>query len=324
MTIIPHDYIEANTTPLIQVLLFSFILIVFITIISTLIISQTVTRPVAILSRVVKQFHISGDKKELGALAVLTDKDPGKRDELADLAADFSEMQERLDTSFSQILDLSVQKEKMKYQLLQSKINPHFLYNMLESIKAAQMSGHIPIANQMISTLALFYRKLLRASDDLITIKEELDIAELYLGIEKLCRGKQLSWHTDYEDGIENFMICKFTLQPIIENCLAHGSTPSAAPLHISITISYGEDSVIMAIRDNGIGMAPSQLEKIRSRITSVPWENTQHYGLRNVHERLNLYSAGKARISIGSIEYPLAGHGTVVTVEFPQIFMEI
>lgn len=89
----------------------------------------------------------------------------------------------------------------------------------------------------MLTNLTRFYRMTLRKSEDLISIRDELTIAQLYLEMEKLCHNDNLTWEINMEDGIDNFLICKFTLQPFLENSIMHGLSQKTPEVHISIDL---------------------------------------------------------------------------------------
>ena len=103
-------------------------------------------------------------------------------------------MQSTIRQNLQSILELSLTEERLKYQLLQSQINPHFLYNILGSIKTCQSLGKLETAGQMITDLTRFYRLTLRKSGELITLRDELEIITLYLNMEKLCLNNSLDW----------------------------------------------------------------------------------------------------------------------------------
>ena len=110
--------------------------------------------------------------------------DPSRYDEIDRLGITFEDMQHTIAGNLKSIVNLSVNEERLKYQLLQSQINPHFLYNILGSIRTCQSLGKLDIADQMIANLTAFYRLTLRKSKELIPIKDELEIARLYLEME--------------------------------------------------------------------------------------------------------------------------------------------
>ena len=156
----------------------------------------------------------------------------------------------------------------------------------------------------------------LRKSKDLITIKDELEIARLYLEIEKLCHNDNLSWEFDLEDGIENFLICKFTLQPFLENSILHGLSQKTPRIHLHIAAAYGEDTVIITIEDNGVGISEKQLAELRRTLDSKAVNYEKHFGIGNVNKRISSPHFGNGHISIESRLY----HGTVITIEFDQM----
>ena len=221
-----------------------------------------------------------------------------------------------LNDNLQSILELSLTEERLKYQLLQSQINPHFLYNILGSIQTCQSLGKLDIANQMLTNLTRFYRMTLRKSEDLISIRDELTIAQLYLEMEKLCHNDNLTWEINMEDGIDNFLICKFTLQPFLENSIMHGLSQKTPEVHISIDLSYGDDTVIIVITDNGIGMAKEQLLELQKTLDEKIVNYEKHFGIGNVNKRISNPYFGNGRISVESCLY----EGTSITIEFDQM----
>ena len=232
------------------------------------------------------------------------------------LGITFEKMQHSLNDNLQSILELSLTEERLKYQLLQSQINPHFLYNILGSIQTCQSLGKLDIANQMLTNLTRFYRMTLRKSEDLISIRDELTIAQLYLEMEKLCHNDNLTWEINMEDGIDNFLICKFTLQPFLENSIMHGLSQKTPEVHISIDLSYGDDTVIIVITDNGIGMAKEQLLELQKTLDEKIVNYEKHFGIGNVNKRISNPYFGNGRISVESCLY----EGTSITIEFDQM----
>ena len=153
-------------------------------------------------------FQLGYDPEHLSIVTVPHPDDPSRYDEIDRLGITFEDMQHTIAGNLKSIVNLSVNEERLKYQLLQSQINPHFLYNILGSIRTCQSLGKLDIADQMIANLTAFYRLTLRKSKELIPIKDELEIARLYLEMEKLCHKDNLDWEIEAEDGIENFLIC--------------------------------------------------------------------------------------------------------------------
>ena len=265
-------------------------------------------------------FQLGHDPEHLSIVTVPHPDDPSKYDEIDRLGITFEDMQHTIAGNLKSIVNLSVNEERLKYQLLQSQINPHFLYNILGSIRTCQSLGKLDIADQMIANLTAFYRLTLRKSKELIPIKDELEIARLYLEMEKLCHKDNLDWEIEAEDGIENFLICKFTLQPFLENSILHGISSGTPAVFISIHVLYGDDTVVISIEDNGAGMDSETLAQLRHAIEHNVIDYEKHFGISNVSSRISnpLYGNGSVRIRSNP------GNGTYVTIEFEQMEEDI
>lgn len=202
VTEIPDSYIMQNTHILIKSILLTILISLPLTILVVVLISKNLTRRIKTLSRAMETLQLDASDTNMKAL-VPQDRAPETFDEIDKLGITFEKMQHSLNDNLQSILELSLTEERLKYQLLQSQINPHFLYNILGSIQTCQSLGKLDIANQMLTNLTRFYRMTLRKSEDLISIRDELTIAQLYLEMEKLCHNDNLTWEINMEDGIE-------------------------------------------------------------------------------------------------------------------------
>lgn len=304
-----------NTHILIKSILLTILISLPLTILVVVLISKNLTRRIKTLSRAMETLQLDASDTNMKAL-VPQDRAPETFDEIDKLGITFEKMQHSLNDNLQSILELSLTEERLKYQLLQSQINPHFLYNILGSIQTCQSLGKLDIANQMLTNLTRFYRMTLRKSEDLISIRDELTIAQLYLEMEKLCHNDNLTLEINMEDGIDNFLICKFTLQPFLENSIMHGLSQKTPEVHISIDLSYGDDTVIIVITDNGIGMAKEQLLELQKTLDEKIVNYEKHFGIGNVNKRISNPYFGNGRISVESCLY----EGTSITIEFDQM----
>ena len=320
VTEIPESYIRGNTHILIRALLITFLIFLPLTVIIVILFSENLTRKITALSYAMEAFQLGHDPEHLSIVTVPHPDDPSRYDEIDRLGITFEDMQHTIAGNLKSIVNLSVNEERLKYQLLQSQINPHFLYNILGSIRTCQSLGKLDIADQMIADLTAFYRLTLRKSKELIPIKDELEIARLYLEMEKLCHKDNLDWEIEAEDGIENFLICKFTLQPFLENSILHGISSGTPAVFISIHVLYGDDTVVISIEDNGAGMDSETLAQLRHAIEHNVIDYEKHFGISNVSSRISnpLYGNGSVRIRSNP------GNGTYVTIEFEQMEEDI
>ena len=320
ITEIPESYIQDNSRILIRALLITVFVFLPLTVIIVILFSENLTRKITALSYAMEAFQLGYDPEHLSIVTVPHPDDPSRYDEIDRLGITFEDMQHTIAGNLKSIVNLSVNEERLKYQLLQSQINPHFLYNILGSIRTCQSLGKLDIADQMIANLTAFYRLTLRKSKELIPIKDELEIARLYLEMEKLCHKDNLDWEIEAEDGIENFLICKFTLQPFLENSILHGISLGTPAVFISIHVLYGDDTVVISIEDNGAGMDSETLAQLRHAIEHNVIDYEKHFGISNVSSRISnpLYGNGSVRIRSNP------GNGTYVTIEFEQMEEDI
>jgi two-component system sensor histidine kinase YesM len=278
------------------------------------------TKRVKVLYNSVESLQIFDNKITVKNIGNHFNLGSSNKDELDYLAESYENMISIIQKNIDNILELTLKEEHLRYQVLQSQINPHFLYNILGSIHSCYSLGQKETADRMINALTRFYRLLLRKNRDLISIKEELEISGLYLQIEALCRSGVLTWEINYEDGIEFFKIGKFTLQPILENSLHHGFVNPREKMHIKVDCRYGEDTVIIIIADDGIGINEPHLSILqRSLNDKNSHDFDRHIGLYNVNARISNPLFGSGNITIESKN----GEGTTVRIEFIQMLDE-
>ena len=314
ITEIPKNYIFKH----IYTLLRTFLIIIFLSVPIILSVifftSINLTDRISKLSSAMDNFKLGNKSIDLNYMSSLDSSE--SFDEVDKLGLTFLNMQSSINKNMQSILELTLSEEKLKYQLLQSQINPHFLYNILGTIQTCQTIGKIDIANHMISNLTRFYRMSLRKSDEKIKIKDELEISKLYLEMEQLCRQDTLSWTINAEEGIENFLICKFTLQPFLENSILHGYSSEKTNIHININICYGDDEVIITIEDNGCGIPNDKLEQIRYKLSNHIVDYNQHFGICNVNKRISNTDFGNGIVLIESEERK----GTKIIIKYAQM----
>ena len=316
ITQVSQKYIHANTRVYISTFLLILIATILVVVLFIILITGSMTRRITLLSKSAgevrfdqNQFH--GVKADY--VQQIPEKDYDEVDQLADT---YNRMMDMIYDNIDHITALRQQEESLKYRLLQSLINPHFLYNILDSIAACNRIGKTDLANQMIMDLTRFYRMTMHKSNELITIREELEIATLYMELEVICRGNSYSWEIHTEEDIENFLICKFTLQPFIENSIRHGMQGSGRKLHIQIDVTYGDDTIIILIRDNGHGIPADKLQELRDQIEKGEVDTSKHFGICNVSARISSELFGHGTIEINSEEEA----GTTVKIEFLQL----
>lgn len=244
--------------------------------------------------------------------------------ELGEIGKGINDLSENVVNLMNTRIEQERQKKDLEYQILQSQINPHFLYNTLNSVKwMATIQGATGIAD-MMTVLARLLKNVSKRSESMITLKEELELAGDYFQIQQYRYGSSISIR--YEIASEDLFGCmvhRFSLQPLIENALFHGLEPKRAPGTITVFASSegsGETKVlVLSVTDDGIGMSQETIEKIMSGESLEGSDFFKHIGISNVNNRIKYDFGGSYGITITSEP----GVYTTMTIRIPYIRKE-
>ncbi|WP_242855768.1 sensor histidine kinase [Ruminiclostridium josui] len=200
----------------------------------------------------------------------------------------FNIMVEHIDELMKKIYEEQRQLKEIEFKALQSQINPHFLYNTLESIHwQALLCGHHEIST-MVKALAGFYRISLSKGEAIIPLKNEAEHVENYMTIQEIRYKDKMESYIDISEEFYNVKIPKMTLQPLVENAIYHGLRGREAKGFIKITAERDGDDIIVKTIDNGIGMTAEQISKLNQTLEDN--DPSVGYGVRNVHQRIKLF----------------------------------
>ena len=242
------------------------------------------------------------------------------KDELTDLGNSFNHMTkklavlfERTQTQQQKLLEQENEKERFRYMILQSQINPHLMFNTLNNIKwMAFLNKDTAVANT-ISSFGRLLEKTLKSGDDHFTIREEIEYLKEYLQVMQLHVPQKIMMDIYVRETVYECRILKMLFQPIIENSIFHGFKESRPDPHIWITIRRKGEILICSLKDNGTGISENHLENIYQCRDQE--KNPSHsIGLNNVKERLKLFYGNTADMKILS----LSGYGTTVIFHLP------
>lgn len=265
----------------------------------------SITRPIRKLSEVT-------DQVAKGNLAVRSDVRGSI--ETSMLSDSLNTMIDKINELLEQVRKEQTRLRKTEFELLQSQINPHFLYNTLDAIVWLAEAGEQKKVVSMVGSLSEFFRTSLNQGKDIISIKEELQHVRSYLEIQQVRYQDILQYEIHVPEELYNYLIPKITIQPLVENALYHGIKNKRGPGRIIIIGKKEENDFILQIEDNGIGISSERLLQVKDGIQhKVPTEK-DIYGLYNVNERIRLNFGEKYGISIESAY----GEGTTVSIILP------
>ena len=240
-------------------------------------------------------------------------------DELAILAESTNDMARNLQIMVNHIKEDERKMRHAELRLLQEQINPHFLYNTLDTIVWLIESGDPDVAVDMVMSLSEFFRLVLSKGKEYITIREEEQHIRSYLQIQQVRYHDILEYNIDIDEEIYEYKILKLTLQPLIENSLYHGIKYKRAMGSINVTGKKQDEKIILKVADTGVGMDEETLNLLREKIKRPCKETDAGFGLANVNERIRMNFGQEYGMNIDSSE----GAGTTVTVTIPAV-MEI
>jgi two-component system sensor histidine kinase YesM len=207
------------------------------------------------------------------------------------------------------------QKEKYRLELraLQAQINPHFMYNTLDSIVWMAEGGNNKEVVIMTSTLGKLLRQSISNEEEFVTIEREVDYAKSYLIIQKMRYTDQLTFEIEVDPAIYNYKIVKLTLQPLVENAIYHGIKYKETMGKIVITGKETEEGILIQIIDDGIGMEEETLNHIFDKKKRINKNNG--VAVENVNRRLKLYYGENYGLQYES----KLNVGTIVSIFLPK-----
>lgn len=269
-------------------------------------IPQSITKPIIRLSEVT-------DQVAKGDLSVRSDVDAGG--EVGVLSDSLNSMIDKINELLSQVTTEQTRLRKAELELLQSQINPHFLYNTLDTIVwLAEGSDQAKVVS-MVESLSDFFRTSLNQGKDIITIKEEIQHVRSYLEIQQVRYQDILEYEIEVPEEIFKYQIPKITIQPLVENALYHGIKNKRRLGKITITGEVDDNNVYLRVIDNGIGMSEERNDEVMDRIQGKTPNSEVGFGLYNVNERIRLKFGDGYGIKITS-KYE---EGTVSEVILPK-----
>jgi len=232
-------------------------------------------------------------------------------DEIGELSNVFNSLLQKINSLIHEVYESNLKKRELELLALQSQINPHFLYNTLDSLKWMAEKYKADDISEFIDKLALFFRLSVSRGKNIIALKDEIMQTKSYLQIQKIRYPDKLQVYFNLDPKTYEFSTVKLILQPIVENAIIHGIAPKKTRGTIIIS-SYIEDStIILKVIDDGVGIHP---ERLKSILSSHSENKKKSYGMKNVEKRIQLYFGEKYTVDC----YSRLGIGTVVTLRLP------
>ena len=280
-----------------------FIIVLSLFTVMTIMFSQ-VTKMTSSIKRVVETMRKAGK----GDLHVHVGKDPTRPTEIEVIAEECNAMMDKLGESMQRQKDAEI-------AALEAQINPHFLYNTLDTINWMAIDRDEYEISNMIATLAGILRYGISDSNGVVRIRDEVDWLKQYIFLQQTKLKKSFDCHINVAREIMGLPIHKLLLQPFIENAILHGFEGIDRTHKLQMDMGQEGDQIVIRIQDNGCGIPAEMVREMNAGIFQKT-DNKNHIGMENAITRIHMYYGENARVRIESLE----GHGTTVCIWIPIV----
>ncbi|MBO9606371.1 MAG: sensor histidine kinase [Paenibacillaceae bacterium] len=259
-----------------------------------------------------------------GKLSVMPNT--GASDEIGALARSFNDMIVDLQRSIHdnyvvnlELKDITIRKQEAELYALQNQINPHFLFNTLESIRMGLHNKGDAETSVIVLKLSKLFRNTLYTQGEFVALGEELAMIDHYLSIQRYRFGDRIRYELELPEELAEARIPKLTIQPLVENAMKHGIETIAGPGRIAIVVrAIGADAMAIEVSDNGAGMSPERLAELQQQLAVRDIRKSGSIGLKNVQDRLLLQYGPPYGLSLAS-----GAVGVRVTITIPIRFAD-
>jgi two-component system, sensor histidine kinase YesM len=241
-------------------------------------------------------------------------------DEIGQLTSEFNRMTKKIKDLINDVLlvniqnkDLEIKRNRAQLSALQSQINPHFLFNALETIRMRSLMKEEKETAKIIHNMAKIFRNSLTWGRDFVPIRDEVNLIISFLEIQRYRFGDKLDYEIHLDESTEECKIPNMAILPFIENASIHGIEPLKEDGKIILSISLKDNLLTCVIKDNGVGMTEGKREQLVASLKNEE-DIRENVGIKNVYYRLNLYYQDQFYFNIDShLDY-----GTTITIQLP------
>ncbi|MBJ6362479.1 sensor histidine kinase [Paenibacillus sp. GCM10012307] len=279
--------------------------------------SGSIARP---LSNLVQAMRLVVRGELMAAERQIAAHMPKRPSEVGYVVQVFHSMVARLRFLIETEFQANMRRKDAEYKALLMQINPHFLYNTLETIGSLSAQGRTEHVVEVTESLGQMLRFSLRTDTDVVQLKEELRYIRHYASILKIRFGQRLDMEIRVEPGLEQASIVKFIFQPLVENAVKF-SLENAMTAVVHVSVRGDQEHLYIGVQDNGVGMPPETIDEIYRQLThgdmsTVLGASGRRIGLRNVIARCYLFYGDRLKVTIDSSP----GQGTAITLRIPRI----
>ncbi|HZG76997.1 MAG TPA: sensor histidine kinase [Paenibacillus sp.] len=236
-------------------------------------------------------------------------------DEIGQLGAGYNIMVQRIKQLIDDVYAFEIKQKEAELKLLQSQMNPHFLYNTLNTIAWTAQKNNDRTVADMVYSLSSIFKTSLNKGKDFVPLKEEFQLLEHYLFLQKMRFQSHLTYELELDPDVAEAIVPKLLLQPLVENSIVHGiERLSDDPGFVSVRAFRQGDALEVEITDNGVGITQERMQSIVERMQAHGDRHDGSFALYNVSNRLRMAYGNAARLELQSTP----GSGTRVFLHIP------
>lgn len=308
----PYSLFNNEINDVILVYMWYIFLCIVLSVLITILFSSMFSRRIQFLKN---QMH------KVTAGNFVLDEDIRGTDEIFELYQDLKKMVDSMQTLINDAYKSKIQSESFKlnqveaeFKALASQINPHFLYNTLETIRMKAYCNDDRETADLVKKLGKFMRRCLEVKDGMVTLESELEFTKSYLELQAARFEDRVSYSI-YCEVDRSYKILPLIIQPIVENAFVHGIEGEKANGRIGIKVFYRSGKVIIEVSDNGQGIPPDRLRELLAKLEKNDTSSGKSIGLTNVNKRIKMYHGDQYGLTVETT----LGNGTTIRITLPK-----
>lgn len=312
----PYFLFDDETNKVIFMYIWYIILCIVLSVLITILFSSMFSRRIQFLKK---------QMQKVTAGSFLLDEEIRGTDEIFELYQDLKKMVDSMQTLINDAYKSKIQSESFKlnqveaeFKALASQINPHFLYNTLETIRMKAYCNNDKETADLVKKLGKFMRRCLEVKDGMVTLESELEFTKSYLELQAARFGDRASYSI-YCEVDRNYKILPLIIQPIVENAFVHGIEGEKSNGKIDIKVFYRSGKVMIEVSDNGQGIPPDKLRELLAKLEKNDTSSGKSIGLTNVNKRIKMYHGEQYGLTVETT----LGHGTTIRITLPKVVDE-
>ncbi|MDF2988499.1 MAG: sensor histidine kinase [Eubacterium sp.] len=303
----PQKLLEANQQVLTRNLFIIAILLIFVFAVSSILLTRTITNPLTNMVETITKIKDGDTSLRVEKL---------KNDEIGKLGENFNNMLDTIETLIFEEYQSQIEINNAKYKALQAQVNPHFLYNTLETMSGIATSQNCYTVSTLCKALSNLFRYSLDMQEPLSTIEDEIKHLKNYIYIMNIRENNTISFEIDIDNSLLKESIPRISIQPLVENSIQHGLRNKRGNKKISIHGQIDNDSnIVISVSDNGIGMDADQINSQLGNPKFDALEKKSSIGISNINSRVKILFGSAYGVKVFSQN----GEGSTVTLYIPH-----